>query len=144
MTRSGRSAAVRKAPLCTLLTILTAAALAASLAACASTSGSGRGARPGVVDEETIEAMRVSSAYDIVSRTRSEFLQGRGRQSLDPDTPALPADVYVDDTFYGGVSTLRTIPASTVAQVRFYQAYEAQYKFGSGHLGGVIQIITKR
>lgn len=144
MTRFGQSVAARRTPLRTLLTLLNAAALAASVASCASAAGSGNGARPTVVDEETIGAMRVSSAYDIVSRTRSEFLRGRGRQSLDPKTPAMPADVYVDDTFYGGVGTLRTIPASTVAQVRFYQGYEAQYRFGSGHLGGVIQIITKR
>jgi hypothetical protein len=25
----------------------------------------------------------------------------------------------------------------------FYQSYDAQYKFGSGHMGGVIQVITK-
>lgn len=141
MTDFGRSVTSRRTP---LFTWLVAASLTASPGACASMPLSGSGARPAVVDEQTIEAMRVASAYDIVSRTRSEFLRGRGRQSLDPNTPAVPADVYVDDTFYGGVSTLRTIPASTVAQVRFYQGYEAQYKFGSGHLGGVIQIITKR
>jgi hypothetical protein len=28
-------------------------------------------------------------------------------------------------------------------EIRFYQSYEAQYKFGSGHMGGVIQVITK-
>jgi hypothetical protein len=49
----------------------------------------------------------------------------------------------VDDTYYGDISTLKVIPASQVAELRFYEGYEAQYKFGSGHMGGVIQVITK-
>jgi hypothetical protein len=63
---------------------------------------------------------------------------------LDPNTQEIPAHVYVDDTFYGDISTLKLVPASQLSEVRFYQAYEAQYKFGSGHMGGVVQLITKR
>ena len=97
-----------------------------------------------VVTEDDIAAMRASTAYDVVSRTRSEYLHSRGRQSLDKRIPEVPAHVFVDDTYYGDIGTLRTIPASELSQVRFYQGYEAQYKFGSGHMGGVIQLITKR
>lgn len=63
---------------------------------------------------------------------------------MDPKVPSVPADVYVDDTYYGDVSALRSIPASELGGIRFFQGYEAQYKFGSGHMGGVIQLITKR
>jgi hypothetical protein len=97
-----------------------------------------------VVGEDQIENMRAVTAYDVVSRVHGEYLHSRGRQSLDPNTPETPAHVYVDDTFYGDISTLKAVPASQLAEVRFYQAYEAQYKFGSGHMGGVVQLITKR
>jgi hypothetical protein len=98
-----------------------------------------------VVREDDIEALHAASAYDVVARTHAEYLHSRGRESSpDPRVAPIPADVYVDDTFYGGVSTLRGIPASQLAEVRFFQGYEAQYKFGSGHMGGVIQVITKR
>jgi hypothetical protein len=97
-----------------------------------------------VIEEDTIEAMHATSAYDVVSRTHGEYLHSRGRQSLDSKIPEVPAHVFVDDTYYGDVSTLRTVPASELSEVRFYQGYEAQYKFGSGHMGGVVQLITKR
>jgi hypothetical protein len=79
-----------------------------------------------------------------VARTHSEYLHSRGRQSLDSRMPAIPAHVYVDDTYYGEIDTLKAIPASQLAEVRFFQGYEAQYRFGSGHMGGVVQLITKR
>jgi hypothetical protein len=97
-----------------------------------------------VVGEDQIENMRAVTAYDVVSRVHGEYLHSRGRQSLDPNTQEIPAHVYVDDTFYGDISTLKLVPASQLSEVRFYQAYEAQYKFGSGHMGGVVQLITKR
>jgi hypothetical protein len=97
-----------------------------------------------VVGEDQIENMRAVTAYDVVARVHGEYLHSRGRQTLDPKAPVIPAHVYVDDTFYGDISTLKAIPASQLAEVRFYQAYEAQYKFGSGHMGGVVQLITKR
>lgn len=95
------------------------------------------------LDEDAIAALHASSAYDIVAMTRGDFLHSRGRESVDPKVPPIPAHVYVDDTYYGDVSVLQSIPASEVGGVRFYEGYEAQYKFGSGHMGGVIQIITR-
>jgi hypothetical protein len=97
-----------------------------------------------VVSEDQIENMRAVTAYDVVSRVHGEYLHSRGRQSLDSRIPEIPAHVFVDDTYYGDISTLKGVPASQLSEVRFYQAYEAQYKFGSGHMGGVVQLITKR
>jgi hypothetical protein len=97
-----------------------------------------------VIGEDDIAALHASSAYDVVVRTHAEYLHSRGRETIpDPRIPPIPAHVYVDDTYYGDISTLKVIPASQVAELRFYEGYEAQYKFGSGHMGGVIQVITK-
>jgi hypothetical protein len=114
------------------------------LAACVSTQR--RPATSGIdsIGEDDIEAMRAVTAYDVVSRVHGEYLHSRGRQSLDSRVPDIPAHVFVDDTYYGDINTLRSIPASQLSEVRFYQAYEAQYKFGSGHMGGVVQLITKQ
>jgi hypothetical protein len=97
-----------------------------------------------VVGEDQIENMRAVTAYDVVSRVHGDYLHSRGRQSMDAHMPEIPAHVFVDDTYYGDISTLKAVPASQLSEVRFYQAYEAQYKFGSGHMGGVVQLITKR
>ena len=101
------------------------------------------GGDPMVVDEDQIEALRASNAYEIVAMTHGNFLHSRGRESMNPAVPAIPVHVFVDDTYYGDVNTLRNIGVGEVMEIRFYQSYEAEYKFGSGHMGGVIQVITK-
>src|SRR2546423_13568375 len=114
------------------------------LAGCLSTQRRPATSGIDVVSEDEIETMRAATAYDVVSRTHGEYLRSRGRESLDSRLPPIPAHVFVDDTYYGDIGTLRSIPASDLSEVRFFQSYEAQYKFGSGHMGGVIQLITKR
>jgi hypothetical protein len=102
------------------------------------------GGNPMVVDEDQIALLRVASAYDIVEQTHSNFFHSRGRESPDPAVPAVPVHVFVDDTYYSNdVNSLRNINSAVVSEIRFYQSYDAQYKFGSGHMGGVIQVITK-
>lgn len=97
-----------------------------------------------VVTEDQIAQLRVTSAYDIVAQTHSDFFHSRGRESIDPAVPAIPVHVFVDDTYYSNnVNTLRDINSSVVSEIRFYQSYDAEYKFGSGHMGGVIQVITR-
>jgi hypothetical protein len=94
------------------------------------------------ITAEQIERLNVTNAYDIVEQTHGNFLHSRGRESHDPKVPATPVHVYLDDAFYGDVSLLRNISVLQIKEIRLYQSYEAQYKFGSGHLGGVIQVIT--
>ena len=76
-------------------------------------------------------------------RTRSTFTAEDANRSTRRFRRLLHM-YLVDDTYYGDVATLRNVAASTLAGVNFYEGYEAQYKFGSGHMGGVIQLITKR
>lgn len=102
------------------------------------------GGNPMVVTEDQIDKLRVTNAYEIVRQTHGNFLASRGRESNDPAVPAIPVHVFVDNTYFSSdVNSLRGISAQDVMEIRFYQSYEAQYKFGSGHMGGVIQVITK-
>lgn len=96
------------------------------------------------ITQEQIESLHATNAYGVVAALRANFLASRGRVSSDPRIPAVPVRVYVDDTSYGGANSLRDIPIEQIEEIRFYQAYEAQYKFGTGNAGGVIQVITKR
>jgi hypothetical protein len=106
-------------------------------------SGVAPGGDPMIITGDQIESLHATNAYQVVAATHGDFLHSRGRESQDPRVPPIPAAVYVDDTFYGGVDTLRDIRVGDIAEIRLYQSYEAQYKFGSGHMGGVIQVITK-
>jgi hypothetical protein len=40
-----------------------------------------------------------------------------------------------------GLDVLRTIRASTVKELRFYEPAEANTKFGTGHNGGLIEVV---
>ena len=102
------------------------------------------GGDPMVVDEDQITQLHATTAYDVVTQTHGDFLHSRGRESMDANIPPIPVHVFVDNTYYSAdVNALREINADVVSEIRFYQSYDAQYKFGSGHMGGVIQVITK-
>jgi hypothetical protein len=51
--------------------------------------------------------------------------------------------VFMDDQVYGPVSVLRNIPASQIAAIRLYRAWEAVIKHGSGLPGGAIAIYSR-
>ena len=114
------------------------------MVACAhSVSAVAPGGDPMVITEDQIASLHAANAYEVVRSTHGNFLHSRGRESNDPNVPPIPVHVYVDDTYLGDISTLSGISTQVISEIRLYQSYEAQYKFGSGHMGGVIQVITK-
>jgi len=114
------------------------------MAACLGTSPAGRPARDRrLVSRADIEAAQVESAYDLVKRYRSDFLRSRGQTSLTQRSSPYAA-VFLDDLEYGSIESLRQIPADQINEIRFYEATEAQTKFGSGRMGGVIAVSTRR
>lgn len=95
-----------------------------------------------VITEQDIARVNVRTAYDAVVRIHANFLTRRGSTSLLGTSNPEP-NVYLDDVFIGPVSQLRNIQASDVASIRLYRAWEASTRFGSGHMGGVIEVYTK-
>jgi hypothetical protein len=96
------------------------------------------------ITQDQIESLHATNAYDVVATLRPDFLHSRGRESSDPRFPGVGVRVYVDDVWYGDANSLRGIPIGQVEEIRFYQSYDAQFKFGTGNTGGVIQIVTKQ
>ena len=95
-----------------------------------------------ITEAEIIEA-NVASAYDVIRKVRANFLTYRGRTNFRGSAASEPR-VYVDDQPYGGVSSLRSIRAGQVAEIRLYRAWEATTKFGTGNMDGVIAVTTRR
>lgn len=118
-----------------------------ALIGCASASGSGGNAPDSgtLRFEEISRAGGGGSAYELISRLRPGFLVSRGQTSINNGTAesSYPS-VYLDGVRYGDITSLRNIDASNVGEVRFFQAWEAQTKFGVGNTGGVIAITTRR
>ena len=101
------------------------------------------GSSSSTITEDEIVASHGTNAYDVVSRLRgATFLAVRGKNSLDPREPPPEIHVYLDGVSYGGVNSLKNIPASQIAMIKFYRGYEAETKFGNGNVAGVIEVLT--
>ena len=96
-----------------------------------------------LITEDEIDASGGSSAYDVIRKLRANFLSYRGETSFRRTSSPYPT-VYVDGQAFGEISTLRTIPAVQIATIRLYRSWEATTKFGTGNMGGVIAISTRR
>ncbi len=92
------------------------------------------------VDELSSTAEAVS-AYDIVRRHKANWLQKRGRSSIQNPTPV---KVYLDNTgsSYGTVESLKNIDGRDISTIEYYNAREAQLKFGLGNASGAIFVHT--
>ena len=97
-----------------------------------------------VITEDEIEASHASNAYEVIHKLRANFLTDRGQTGISRTAANSYPTVYVDDQEFGPISTLSTIPASQIAMIRLYRVSEANQKYGSHNLTGVIAITTKR
>ncbi len=95
-----------------------------------------------VITEAEINASGSATAYDVVKKLRGNFLASRGRTSLN-EAPPEP-NVYVDENYFGPLNALKSIPATQVASIRMYRAWEVQAKYGPNNLAGVISVYTRR
>ena len=114
--------------------------------ASASTSGSGGERRSQLITQKEIAASGMSgSAFEVITRLRPNFLVSRGQTTLNNgESTASYPNVYLDGVTFGDINTLRNIDSAQIAEIRLYQAWEAQTKFGMGNSGGVIAITTRR
>jgi hypothetical protein len=124
--------------------VLLALASTMLAAGCASRQrGGAPTGQPNVITQEEIAAARVTNAFDAVTRLRPNFFRDRGRASIlgrDQRAPIL----YVDEQRVGDLARMRELDATLVWEIRYFGATESQQKWGNGHAGGVIQVLTLR
>ena len=95
-----------------------------------------------IITRVEIEQSRANSAWDAVKKLRGNYMASRGANSLLQRVNKEPT-VYLDDVEYGNLGTLKQIPASAVAEIRFIEGWNAETKYGPGHAAGVIQVYTR-
>ncbi len=113
--------------------------------ACSSTtrgSGSGSG---NLITSESIESLglEANDAYFVVDRIRPAWLRQRGPTSIQDPNSGFPV-VYLDGTRYGDIGELRGIRADQVATIQYLSSADATTRFGLGHVGGAILVMTRR
>ena len=97
---------------------------------------------PNVVSRAELAEVGTGSVYDAIIRRHGLFLKDRGRTSVyGKNIPR--AVVFIADTEYGVIESLRNLPAERYEMVRYYSDTEASAKFGSQYMGGVIQLIPR-
>jgi hypothetical protein len=118
----------------------------ASAASGVSSSSAQRARRggPNVITSDEIQSENFRSAFEIIERLRPQMLRGRGSISISDNTGAstIPV-VYVDNVQFGAIETLRNIPAMQVREIQYINQSDATTRWGTGHAGGVIMILTK-
>jgi hypothetical protein len=63
--------------------------------------------------------------------------------SLRDSSPSAPL-VYVDNAYYGPLSSLRSIRPEWIGEMEYLNATDATTRYGTGHLGGVISVLLIR
>ena len=95
-----------------------------------------------VITSEEIEAANGNTAYDVIVKLHANFLHARGPNSVLLKERKEPT-VYLDQVEFGSINSLRSIPSSNIAEIRFINGWDAMTKYGSDHVAGVIQIYTR-
>jgi hypothetical protein len=109
--------------------------------ACAS-SGAVTGGTGPITRAELEDHSMLRDAYEVVQRLRPSWLRSRGRSSIQSSTAHL-AVVYVDNIRMGGPSSLRVVSVDAIEEIRYLGASEATTRYGTGHAGGVILVLTR-
>ena len=99
--------------------------------------------RAQVITEDEVIASKATNAYDVIKKVRANFLSYRGRTSLAGTSSPDPT-VYLDEQPFGPITSLHTIPADEITEIRLYRSWEATTKYGMGNMGGVILVTTRK
>lgn len=103
--------------------------------------------RSDVLTSEEIATTKAQNAYDAISLKRPFFLKSRGPRSLSSapvgQTVEYPV-VYVDGMYYGEIESLRDMTVDHIKEIDYLDFNAATVRFGTGHSGGIILVLTKR
>lgn len=112
---------------------------------CASGGGVPSPAGPGrardLITGEQLVATHAASLYDAIRQLRPEFLRPHVSGTITNPQPPLPV-VYVDHVSLGGLDALRNFQPTAVYDVRYVNAADATTRYGTGHMGGAIEVRT--
>lgn len=129
-----------------MLRTITCLALSFFLVACGAstpTTSDSQSRTPSTIDvSELSYPVEVLSAYDIVRRHNVNWLQKRGRSSIENPNPIR---VYLDNTgsSLGGIDVLKNIDGMDIKSIERFSPREAQLHFGVGHTSGAILVRTR-
>src|SRR4051812_28230198 len=90
-------------------------------------SESGARADRNTITKDQLTKNHYSTVYDAVESLRANWLQTRGTDSFQSPSQV---KVYLDNTMFGGVESLRNIATSTISFVRYFDGVSATARWG--------------
>lgn len=112
------------------------------LSACASSGPATSRRTNNVITRDELVTQDLTSAYEAVQRLRPQWLRGRGATSIRNPEPTMPV-VYVAGVRQGGPESLRVVRITETDEIRFISASDATTRWGTGHMGGAIEVILR-
>ena len=110
------------------------------LAGCATTGGP-RPVDSHVLTRAEIDELGAETAFDAVRQLRPQYLRGRAVVSVEYPWASLPV-VYMNGLFRGDLTSLRAILVQDIEEIQFISPSDATTRWGTGHPGGVIHVLT--
>jgi hypothetical protein len=100
-------------------------------------------AREALTAEEIAKTGAVN-AYEAIRSRRPEFLMPRAPRSFGYGARSTTVPVvYLDAMYYGELEVLKSIPVQRIKEIRYIDPRDATIKYGTGHVAGVILVISK-
>ncbi|NOT09938.1 MAG: hypothetical protein HOP28_17235 [Gemmatimonadales bacterium] len=124
-----------------------ALALAVGLTVLAPAPATAQKRQRDLISREEIDQLQgVLTAYEAVKKLHGEWLRSKSRITNNAEgggTVAPGPNVYVNGVRSGDVTFLESISLQTVQEMRFLTASQAESRFGSGNLAGVIAVTMR-
>ena len=112
---------------------------------------------PNLITAEELANEAGGNAYDAIDHLRHTMLTarptgaggagggggGRSRGGGGGGASSTGPNVYLDGKRLGDTSTLRNVAVNTLKEIRFYNASDANERFGPGNPAGVIALTSK-
>jgi len=105
---------------------------------------SGRGYNPDVITRMELDKISQSnpSVYDAVGRLRTTWLRPRTPASVQFNSDRMPKAMVDNQQFE--LDFLHQMRIEEVQELRFVDAREATFRWGTGFANGVIEVISRR
>lgn len=93
-----------------------------------------------LITAEEILKHHFTNAYEAVEALHSNWLQNKSADSFNAPSQIR---VYVDNTYFGAVETLRSINPNNIRSIRHFDGIAATARWGIDHGAGVILVTTQ-
>jgi hypothetical protein len=103
-------------------------------------SETGARADRNTITKDQLTQNHYTTVYDAVEALRGNWLQTRGTDSFQSPSQV---KVYLDNTMFGGIESMRSISTSTISFVRYFDGVSATARWGLDHGAGVIYISSR-